>query len=307
MMLNTASPAHGESEIAGTGVTYRGRVGIALLIALSMLLSHGALHIARGEPAGPSPAASDRSSCNRSTFRVVVDVGHTVGKPGVMSSRGVPEYEFNLRLAKQIEQKLIDAGFGRTVLLITTEPPRRGLFKRAARANSLRADLFVSIHHDGVPDAFVEKWEYDGRENYFSDRFRGHSIFVSYNNGDRKGSLLYGKLLGDRLKARGLQYTPHYTEKMMGKWRRELVDAEAGVYRYDQLVVLRETRMPAVLLEAGSIVNRDEELLLPGAERQSLISAAVADAIESFCASRASRKAGRLTPARGEATIPLPR
>ncbi len=192
-------------------------------------------------------------------------------------------------------------------MLITPEPPRRGLFKRAARANSLRADLFVSIHHDGVPDAFVEKWEYEGRENYFSDRFRGHSIFVSYNNGDRKGSLLYGKLLGDRLKARGLQYTPHYTEKMMGKWRRELVDAEAGVYRYDQLVVLRETRMPAVLLEAGSIVNRDEELLLAGSGRQSSITAAVADAVESFCA---SRNPGRSMPRVGhsvEPTIPLSR
>ena len=119
--------------------------------------------------------------------------------------------------------------------------------------------------------------------------------------------LQFARLLGNQLKARGLQYTPHYTEKFMGHRQRQLVDSEAGVYRYDQLIVLRKTLMPAVLLEAGSIVNRDEELLLAGAERQSLISAAVADAIESFCASRASRKAGRLTPARGEATIPLPR
>jgi N-acetylmuramoyl-L-alanine amidase len=106
--------------------------------------------------------------------------------------------------------------------------------------------------------------------------------------------LLYGKLLGNQLKARGLQYTPHYTEKMMGRRRRQLVDAEAGVYRYDQLVVVRETRMPAVLLEAGSIVNRDEELLLSTSEHQSLISAAITDAAESFCASRAPRKPAQL-------------
>jgi len=40
--------------------------------------------------------------------------------------------------------------------------------------------------------------------------------------------------------------------------------------------------MPAVLLEAGSIVNRDEELLLATPEYQSLISAAVTDAVEIF-------------------------
>jgi N-acetylmuramoyl-L-alanine amidase len=96
-------------------------------------------------------------------------------------------------------------------------------------------------------------------------------------------------LLGLQLKARGLRYTPHYTQAFMGHRRRELIDAEAGVYRYDQLVVLKETRMPAVLLEAGSIINRDEELLLATPERQSVISAAVTDAVKAFCAAHAPR------------------
>jgi len=37
----------------------------------------------------------------------------------------------------------------------------------------------------------------------------------------------------------------------MGRYRHPLLNKEAGVYGYDQLVVLRSTRMPAVLLEAG--------------------------------------------------------
>ena len=47
--------------------------------------------------------------------------------------------------------------------------------------------------------------------------------------------------------------------------------------------------MPAVLLEAGSIINREEELRMGSAEHQSLISAAVVDAVESFCAARRPR------------------
>ena len=93
-------------------------------------------------------------------------------------------------------------------------------------------------------------------------------------------------MLGNALKARGLRYTPHYTEKFMGNRRRELVDAQAGVYRYDQLIVLKDTRMPAVLLEAGSIVNRDEELLLATPERHALVGAAVVEAVDAFCAAR---------------------
>jgi N-acetylmuramoyl-L-alanine amidase len=153
--------------------------------------------------------------------------------------------------------------------------------ERIKRANDLGADLFLSIHHDSVPDKFLEKWEFEGEEHGFSDRFNGHSIFISYDNSDLAGSLLFARMLGSQLRKRGLQYTPHYTDRIMGHRQRLLIDAQVGVYRYDQLLVLRDTDMPAVLLEAGSIINREEELRMGSVERQALISAAVTDAIGS--------------------------
>ena len=69
------------------------------------------------------------------------------------------------------------------------------------------------------------------------------------------------------------------------------MDADAGVYRYDTLFVLKKTQMPAALLEAGSIANRDEELLLATPERQQLIGAAVVDAVDSFCAAQSHKPA----------------
>ena len=77
----------------------------------------------------------------------------------------------------------------------------------------------------------------------------------------------------------------------MGRWRRALLDADAGVYRYDTLFVLKNTQMPAALLEAGSIVNRDEELTMASPERQQLISAAVVDAVDSFCVAQSGKPA----------------
>jgi N-acetylmuramoyl-L-alanine amidase len=222
-----------------------------------------------------------------------VDVGHTAESPGAMSARGLWEYEFNLRLATLIEQDLLHAGFGKTVLLVTEGRARKSLAARVARANALGPDLFLSIHHDSVPNSFLEAWEYEGEEHHFSDRFKGHSIFISNDNVDPNGSLLFGRLVGEQLKARGLQYTAHYIEKFMGHRQRLLVDARAGVYRYDQLIVLRKTQMPAVLLEAGSIINRDEELQLGSPERQSLVSAAVTDAVDGFCAVRRPRRPER--------------
>jgi N-acetylmuramoyl-L-alanine amidase len=264
------------------------RIPTVPLVAVLSLLSLGA---SWGQASDNSARKSEGASCARANFRVVLDVGHTADAPGAMSARGVDEYVFNLRLAKQVEQTLVDAGFAKTVLLVTGGPGIRSQYERVARANNLSADLLLSVHHDSVPNSFIEKWEYDGKPAIFSDRFKGHSIFVSDGNTNPKASLLFGHLLGDQLKARGLQYTPHYTETFMGRYRRVLLDADAGVYRYDTLFVLKKTRMPAVLLEAGSIVNRDEELLMASAERQSLIGAAVADAVEGFCVAQSARPA----------------
>ena len=140
------------------------------------------------------PAA--KSACHRSAFRVVIDVGHTIDSPGADSARGVPEYQFNLALAGAIKDKLAEAGFDNAVRLVTTTKHMAGLVERPARANAMHADLFIAVHHDSVPDNLIETWEYEGQKHRFSDRFSGYSIFVSIDNGDYKGSLAFGHLLG---------------------------------------------------------------------------------------------------------------
>lgn len=88
--------------------------------------------------------------------------------------------------------------------------------------------------------------------------------------------------------ARGLKYAPRYTKVFMGHNRHKALDDQAGVYQYDALFVLTRIRMPAASLEAGSMVNRDEELALAMPARQKLIGAAVVTRSTRF----ASRKRG---------------
>jgi N-acetylmuramoyl-L-alanine amidase len=262
---------------------------VAILALTPLLGAGGSAAWAQQQPAQPqTPVAAKPAapSCQRSAFRVVVDVGHTVAVPGADSARGIPEYAFNLQLSQDIDKALVDAGFDETVLLITATAPWRGLVERAAKANAMHADLFLAIHHDSVPDNLMQTWQYEGQPQQYNDDYPGYALFISNDNADRAGSLMFGHLLGTELQARGLHYTPHYTLALMGHRRRELLDADAGVYRYDQLIVLRETRMPALLLEAGSIVNRQEELELATAERRASTSAAIVAAVDEFCAAR---------------------
>ena len=141
-----------------------GRKATKLGVVLATALLAAAPQSVRGQDhtATTNQAVSD--NCARSAFRVVVDVSHTLDVPGAMSARGVPEYTFNLQLAREVKQALVDSGFEQTVLLITGTAPWRGLFERAARANAMHADLFISIHHDSVPDNLKQIWEYAGQK-----------------------------------------------------------------------------------------------------------------------------------------------
>ena len=233
--------------------------------------------------ATPSVSKSAATSCDPAKFRILLDVGHTAQSEGAISARNVAEFTFNQRLARRIEEKLKAEGFAETRLLVTEGKARPSLVKRVTAANNLHADLFLSIHHDSVPDKFLENWEFEGKKSHFSDRFSGYSVFISRDNPDFKTSLAFAELVAKEIKAKGLQYARQYTQAIMGHYQHPLLNRETGVYSYDQLVVLRSTRMPAVLLEAGSIINRDEELKMDSAEHRDLISGAVATAAKEFC------------------------
>jgi N-acetylmuramoyl-L-alanine amidase len=251
---------------------------------------HRKMRLATLDPSSiaPAPAASRRqdfsgATCDPAKFRIVLDVGHTAESEGALSARNVAEFDFNLRLARRIADDLKADGFAEARLLVTQGKSKPSLFRRVAAANDLQADLFLSIHHDSVPNTLLEDWEFGGRKSHFSDRFGGYSVFVSRENPEFGTSLKFAELLGREMKAQGFFYAQQYTLPIMGRYQRQLLDKDTGVYRYDELVVLRKTRMPAVLLEAGSIINRDEELRMSAPEHQAMIATGVATAVREFC------------------------
>jgi N-acetylmuramoyl-L-alanine amidase len=234
-------------------------------------------------PVAEKPAHPAAATCDPAKLRIVVDVGHTKESDGAMSARDVPEYNFNLNLARRVVEKLKAEGFAGTRLMITEGRARPSLLRRVATANGMKADLFLSIHHDSVPDKFKEKWEFEGKKLEYSDRFSGYSLFVSKENPDFETSFRLAQLIGRELKAKSLKYADQYALPIMGRNRHDLLDKDVGIYRYDHLVVLMRTQMPAVLLEAGSIINRDEEVQMASAERQDMITGSVATAFKKFC------------------------
>jgi N-acetylmuramoyl-L-alanine amidase len=79
------------------------------------------------------------------------------------------------------------------------------------------------------------------------------------------------------------KFTPtlHHEAYMKGE-DKALVDAEKGIYKYNNLVVLKQARMPAVLFECGIIVNRGEELAFQEIDCQQNIINSITTAIKKY-------------------------
>lgn len=227
-------------------------------------------------------SSANASNRDRLNFVVAIDVGHSAGTSGAVSARGSTEFSFNEELAGRTLAELRTRGFSSSFIL---EQPDEslGLLERTQRANQKHANLFLSIHHDSVQPQFLASWTYRGHPHSYSDRFHGYSVFYSEKNRSPKASLEFCQLVGSALLANGLTPSLHHAAKIPGE-NHDLVDPRRGIYRFDNLVVLRTAQMPAALLEAGVIVNRDEEMRLLEPDYQQKIASAVANAIEDFWA-----------------------
>ena len=222
------------------------------------------------------------AACDRASFPIAIDAGHTRAEPGATSARGIPERAFNEALAAQVVATLRRAGFGQTFATHAVDDTSIALVDRTRIAAERGARLFVSIHHDSVQPQHLKRWSYRGSTQRYTPRIRGHSLFVSSRDGDTPESLRFARLLGGELRRQCLVPTLHHAEPIDGE-NRALIDRALGVYRYDELAVLRTASMPAVLFEAGVIVHRGEERLLQRPAHRRRLANALTVAAVAFC------------------------
>jgi len=212
---------------------------------------------------------------------VAIDVGHFIEEPGATSARGRPEFEFNRELAAEIEAAA--RGDGLKTVLIGYDGFMSQLTHRTAAAAG--ADFFLAVHHDSVQPYLIRTWEYDSVERRFNDDHAGFSLFISRKNGQVKKSLACASAIGGALRGAGFTPSLYHADPIPGE-NKPFADKANGVHYYDNLIVLKTARSPAVLLEAGVIVNRDEELRARSPEVQKRMASAVAAGLERCLAKR---------------------
>ncbi len=223
------------------------------------------------------PAAN---SVSARQFLVAIDVGHSKANVGATSATGIGEYDFNESLARLLLSR-VPRDSRKKLSIINDGADDMPLEARAKTAEAMGADLLISIHHDSVLPDYLTPWVYNGKNLFYCDRFHGFAIFYSEKNNDRGRSLQFARLLGTALVGRNFSPSQHHAEMMKGEGK-AVIDAQIGVFRYDGLAVLRNAKMPAVLLECGIIVNRAEEKLLGDDAYKNRIVSAILESIDAF-------------------------
>ena len=200
-----------------------------------------------------------------------MDVGHYAAEPGVISATGRPEFEYNRDLAGEVKAALERRGLA--VRLIGERGDYAVLHQRTRDAAG--TDLFLSIHHDSVKESLLPE----------AGRFAGFSLFVSRANPHPAASLACASAIGAHLRGAGFTPSRYHADPTTGA-PRPFADEANGVHYYDNLAVARTATMPSVLIEAGVIVNREEERSMREPAVRARIGAAVAAGTEACLAGR---------------------
>ena len=172
---------------------------------------------------------------------VVIDPGHGGSKPGAVYE-DIMEKDLTLPMSLILEQKLIAMGYN--VVMTRRTDEHVDLYERAAIANAVNADAFISIHCNAI----ATKRDFQG-------------IFTYFHPSSERGKKL------------ALTLQPYMAAATGG--------IDRGVMK-DNFVVLRETNMVAVLVETGFMTNHEELMNLTDPVYQEKLMGGVADGLAAY-------------------------
>lgn len=174
---------------------------------------------------------------------IALDPGHGAADRGDRGPNGAYEADLCWDVASRAAALL--AQLGARARFTRTEAEAPDLSERAARANRMNADLFVSLHLNAHAETTAE----------------GASAY--YFGGSRAGETLAECVLNELV-------------------RLGLRDCRSHARSY---TILKETRMPAILVEPAFITNPDDEKRLEQPDFRAEVAGAIVDGIARFYAS----------------------
>ena len=218
---------------------------------------------------------------NNGQLLIVVDPGHDYGGDGgaVATHNGVTysETELNMQLAVKLKASLEAKGYKIVMTRQLWERPtsasaRDSLKARTDLANGLKADLFISIHHDKSSNTSTT-----GVSTHYS----------SYKPGIEKDGITVGNDPNGWYSGVDIDTTPS-KEAIKGRDLANKIVANISsnlgytnkLSHDHNLYVTLNTNMPAVLIENGFLSNRDEAIRSANPSNQQKLADTIANTVK---------------------------
>jgi len=176
----------------------------------------------------------------RNKFEVVIDPGHGGPDPGAIGIGGIRETDVVLEVSKIIKNLLSEKGV--KVRLTRTNDVDLDLPPRVSIANNTDADIFVSIHANASRG---KKRNINGLETFYYNGWKG-------------------RLLAKKIQKQILRVSPGSPDR--------------GV-KQGRFYVIKNTSMPAVLVEIGFLTGRLDARRLEKAAHRKRLAYAIAKGI----------------------------
>lgn len=196
-----------------------------------------------------SPVSANILLKNRASTLIVIDPGHGGKDIGTHSLKPIKykEKTLNLTTARALNEYLRKMGY--QTLMTRSDDRFISLVKRAEFANAKQPKLFVSVHYNSAPNPDAE----------------GVEIFF-YDSEKAKERSIASKKLGESIMNQIVINT----------------EAKSRGVKHGNLAVVRETNMPAILVEGGFLTNKEELKRILNTSYQKRIAWGIAQGIQDY-------------------------
>ncbi len=231
---------------------------------------------------------NDTNTTPNKDFVVVLDAGHGGQDPGNLGN-GYLEKDIALSIVLHAGA-ILEKSSGIKVIYTRNDDTFVDLYKRGEIANKANADLFVSVHCDSHSSSaygagsFVlglhknkQNFEVAKKENsviYLEDNYEQRYAEYDINSPEAVigWTIMQEEFLEQSMQLAGL-LQDNFTHKLQRKDRKV---KQAG------FIVLHQTFMPSVLIEAGFLTNKSEGAYLNSKKGQQEMGKAIAEAVIAY-------------------------
>ena len=244
----------------------------------------------------PTPPVATRPAAPRhiKPFVVVLDPGHGGEDPGAIGPAGT--YEKNVVLAIALKAKALLEQDPRIVVFMTREEDVFvPLYDRVAKARSVNADVFISIHADAFtrPDvrgssvfALSERGASSAAAKWIADKENQSDLIGGVRLQGRDPML--AKMLLEMSQSMTNADSLKLAKGMVGELK-PVGPMHKGKVEHAGFAVLRSPDVPSILVETAFISNPEEEIKLASHAHQMKLARAIRGGVRKFLATQTVR------------------